>query len=136
MNQYYFRKLFHSILGWSQACIREWIVLKILMDGLNRYDVMFPWIPLHRDHCTVVEWNTFWNSSLIFRLLCCHDSCIQFICTMCNIKKVSGKNQSFIKTSYILRTQQNYDEISQENLMFSIIQINWKISSNWWLWSS
>ena len=90
MNQYYFRKLFHSILGWSQACIREWIVLKILMDGLNRYDVMFPWIPLHKDHCTVVEWNTFWNSSLIFRLLCCHDSCIQFICTMCNIKKISG----------------------------------------------
>ena len=36
------QKLFHSILGWSQACIREWIVLKILMDGLNRYDVMFP----------------------------------------------------------------------------------------------
>jgi hypothetical protein len=36
------QKLFHSILWWSQACIREWIVLKILVGGLNRYDVMFP----------------------------------------------------------------------------------------------
>lgn len=28
-------------------------------------------------------------------------------------KKNLSKNQSFIKTSYILRTQQNYDDISQ-----------------------